>query len=291
MTINPVLLIPPALLMGCGSAPAPASAAADPAPQRAVVSDHAVETGGATKPPQLIIDEPNPTDMLLDRIERSAADLRDFQARISYVKWDNVLARNETRLGEIIYQVKPDGTRRFAIRLDRLIVGGRARDQRKHFIFDGSWLVEIDHQTKMFLKRQIVPPGRNFDPLKLGEGPFPLPIGQPRHEVRARFKVTRLALPQDEMLAKRLAGKKTDGLLLVPRPDTAGADEFTQVELFYDRDTSLPVGVCMIETNGNRKTVLLTNVKRNAGVDETKLSIEEPDARDGWHIDITPWRD
>ncbi len=268
----------------------------DPAPELVtetvvVAVEETVETGETTQQPRLIIDEPNPTDMLLDKLERSAADLRDFVADLSYVKWDSVLGRNETRLGELIYQVKPDGTRRFAILLQRLIVSGRARDRSKHYIFDGSWLVEIDHDNKMFLKRQIVPPGRRFDPLKLGEGPFPLPVGQPRDEVRARFDVTLLKSPQDKMLAKQLASRAVDGLLLVPKPGSAQAGDFEQVELFYDRDTALPVGICLTETNGDRKTVILRDLRRNRGVDEAKLSIEEPDARAGWNVDITPWQE
>ncbi|MHC4709536.1 MAG: hypothetical protein ACYTA3_03705, partial [Planctomycetota bacterium] len=197
--------------------------------------------------------------------------------------------RTEIRTGEVIYQVKPGGSKRFAILLERLIVRNRARDHRKHYVFDGSWLVEIDHESKIFIKRQVVPPDKQFDPLKLGEGPFPLPVGQPAEEVRARFNVRRLHVPQDEALAERLAGRDLDGLLLEPKPDTPQADEFEQAEIFYDRESLLPVGVSVTEANGDRKTVILTDLKRDAGVDESKLSIEEPDALDGWRIDVEPY--
>ncbi|MHC4786473.1 MAG: LolA family protein, partial [Planctomycetota bacterium] len=166
----------------------------------------------------------------------------------------------------------------------------RRREHRKHYIFDGSWLVEIDHEAKIFIKRQIVPPGQQFDPLKLGEGPFPLPVGQPKDEVRARFKVRVLLKPKDETLAERLADRDVEGLLLVPKPGTALAEDVKEMEVFYDRQSLLPAGVRVTEVNGDRKTVVLTNLKRNAGVDERKLSIEEPDARDGWRKDIEPWR-
>jgi outer membrane lipoprotein-sorting protein len=235
------------------------------------------------------VDAPNPTDELLDRLEHGHADLRDFQADIYYLKWDNVLERDEIRTGEVLYQVQPGGSKRFAILLKKLYVRNRAREHRKHYVFDGSWLVEIDHESKMFIKRQIVPPDKEFDPLKLGEGPFPLPVGQPKDEVLARFKVRRVHEPDDKTLAKRLAGRPVDGLRLVPRPGTPPAEEFLHAELFYDRESLLPIGVSVTEINGDRKMVVLSKLKRNAGVDEKKLSIEEPDARDGWRIDIEPW--
>jgi hypothetical protein len=292
MAIKLTLLTLLGALLCCGpKPPAAAVGGEDPSPVDEPAAEVFAGPPPASPPPKLIVDEWNPTDDLLDRLERSHADLRDFQADIVYEKWDNVLKRKETRTGEVLYQAKPGGPKRFAILLERLIVRNRAREHRKHYVFEGSWLVEIDHESKIFIKRQIVPPDKQFDPLKLGEGPFPLPVGQPKDEVRARFKVRRLHEPQNETLTERLAGQDVEGLLLVPKPGTPAAEEIAQVELIYDRESLLPVGVSLTEVNGDRKTVILRNLKRNAGVDEDKLSIEEPDALEGWRIDVVPWKD
>ncbi len=228
---------------------------------------------------------------LLDRLDRSTDDLRDFQAEITYWKWDGVLQRNEIRHGEVLYQA--EGAlhgRRFAILLRTVVVANRKRDQHKDYIFDGSWLVEIDHDARLFLKRQIVPPGRQFDPLKLGEGPFPMPMGQPRSEVLARFEVNRLAAPTDEALAGRLEGMTVEGLRLIPKPGTPEAKDVERLELFYDSATLLPAAISMTESGGDRKTVLLRNTRRNAGIDESRLDIHDPDPRE-WRIDVRPWRE
>jgi hypothetical protein len=299
MAIKPAFPLILALLMCCGprAAAPPAAgdsqsaagpAAGDP-PAAGPSTEPAAVPAPRNPPPQLVVDAPNPAGLLLDRLERSHADLRDFQADVVYQKWDNVLKRPELRSGEVLFQVKPDGTKRFAILLEKLIIRNRSREHRKHYVFDGSWLVEIDYKAKLFIKRQIVPPGRQFDPLKLGEGPFPLPVGQPKAEVLARFNVRTLNAPRDETLAERLAGRPVEGLLLIPKPGTPQADEFDEVELFYDPESLLPIGVIATETNGDRKTVTLRNLKRNAGVDESKLSVEQPDPREGWRIDIIPW--
>ena len=281
-----VILIMSATLGRCGPAPAPATAADE---AEAATAAPAVVLALADPPPRVIHADPETADDLLARLERSASDLRDFQAGVTYWKWDSVLERDEIRQGEVVYQVDPvNGTKRFAILLERLIVGNRARTLRKHYVFDGTWLVEIDHDSRMFIKRQIVPPGKRFDPLKLGEGPFPLPIGQTRDEVRARFEVERLDRPRNETLAKRLSGKRVDGLRLVPKPHTPQAKDIREVEIFYDAATLLPVGISLREIDGDRKTVVLQDVQRNAGVDAGKLSIEEPDPAE-WHIDVQPW--
>ncbi len=242
--------------------------------------------------------EPDPVEDLLDRLERSSADLRDFQARIRYDIWDAVTEEKQIRSGELIYQVDPDdGSKRFAILFDTFIFGNRQEKEAKHYIFADGWLVEVDHNRKQFIKRQIVAPGKTFDPLKLGEGPFPLPIGQPKTEVLARFDVKLLDAPSDPLLAKMLTDRDVEGMVLFPKPNTPEAEKFQRVELFYDRKTMLPIGINAVAADAidpddpnsrNRKMVLLMDLKRNEGVDESTLSIEEPDKRQ-WDIDIRPW--
>jgi hypothetical protein len=232
----------------------------------------------------------NPVESLLDKLERSAADLNAFTAKVTYDKQDAVLGRPERRTGELIYRVDPDTKRKtFAILFDSVIIGQRKRNDLKHYIFDGRWLVEINPKEKQFIKREIVAPGKELDPLKLGEGPFPLPIGQAKSEVLARFDVTPAEVPQQGLL-KDL--KNVDGLTLVPKPGTREARDFAKVVLFYDKQTSLPIGIHTMEPDGgDEKTILLGDVQRNPQLDEaaqSKLNIQEPDPRE-WKIDVRPW--
>ena len=104
----------------------------------------------------------------------------------------------------------------------------------------------------------------------------------------ARFEASLLEVTQHKVLANFLADKPVEGLKLVPRPMTPQAKEIAEVEIFYDAATLLPLGIFLTETNGNRKTVMLRHLKRNQGIDESKLSIEEPDPAQ-WQIDVRPW--
>ncbi len=262
-----------AVAMSCCAAPGPEAPPAEP------------PKADAPEVPTL-----DPAHDLLARLEVAASDLRKFQAEITYWKWDAALERQSIYQGRVLYQVQPGGTRRFAIALDFQIVNDRKRKINKRYIFDGSWLIEIDFDAKLWLKRQIVPPGEHFDPLKLGEGPFPLPVGQPAKEVLARFVATSLGAPQDPTLAKALAETPIEGLMLVPRPGTQEAKDIRQAEIFYDPTLLLPVGLCLTETSADRKTVLLRDPKRNQGVDEELLKVVEPDPKE-WRIVVEPFRE
>lgn len=257
--------------------------------------------GAAFVPPTQSGDEPppcggdqsagrdDPVITLLDTLERSADDLRTFTASIHYEVEDALLGEKVIRKGELVYRVEPEsGKKSFAILFESKIANGRKRDQLKHYIFSGGWFVEVDHQEKLFIKRQVVAEGEEYDPLKLGEGPFPLPIGQPREDVLARFEVSLIELPETGPLAKLKGKTAVDGLRLIPKPGSAAAKDYAHIELFYDCDTRLPVGIDLIEVNGDRKTARLEGLQRNPLLDEAalaKLSIIEPDPTE-WRIDI-----
>jgi hypothetical protein len=229
---------------------------------------------------------PDPLEELLGRLERSAESLKGFKTDIRYIKVQELLGRKEIRQGELIYQL--DGEKkRFAIMFDQLQVGNRLETRPRHYVFDGRWIAEIDHESKQFIKREVVAPGETLDPLKLGEGPFPLPIGQPREVVLARFEVSLIEVPEQGPLSGL---ENVDGVLLVPKPHVPEAQDYEKVEIFYDRATNLPVGIRALEPNGNEKIVLLRNAALNPELtsqDEAKLDILAPGS--DWKVDIRPW--
>jgi hypothetical protein len=238
-----------------------------------------------------------PVLALLRELEAGAADLHAFTAAIHYETEDALLGQRVIRKGAIIYHVDAGTDRRrtrksIAILFDRTIENRRASEKRRHYIVKDGWLVEIDHEAKQFIKRQMVAPDEDFDPLALGEGPIPLPIGQPVSEVLARFDVSLLELPAEGPLAKlRRNPDPVDGLLLIPKAGTPLAEDYRRVELFYDRATRLPVGVNAIEGNGDRTTARLSALRRNPTLTPEELSridIEVP--KGDWRVDVRPLR-
>ena len=220
---------------------------------------------------------------ILDNIEKS--DVSSVTADVYYSRTDPILERKEIRTGKIIFKTSDGNNREAAILFDIRIIGRRREDRQKHYIFSGRWMVEIDHEQKQFIKRELVAPGENgIDPFELGSGPIPLPIGQSKESVLKQFTVEKTTIPTEGLLSK--LDDSVVGLHLVPRE----GDEWEYIDLFYDPTTWLPVGVRTVEQDGTKRVSHLTNIQLNALSDEDELllSIKTPDNKE-WSIDIRPW--
>lgn len=236
-------------------------------------------------------DAPKPfdtSDQLLDALQRATDGLRDFRANVIYDRLDAITEDRERRIGRIVLQQSDTGTRRFAIAFDQFIdAAGHASPQPQRFAFADGWLVEFDDARRQSIERQLVPEGTRLDPLRLGEGPLPLPVGQKADDVRRRFTVS-LAPAPDSPLLKRLEG--VQGLVLVPRKGSGVDEDFEEVRVWYDLRTFAPVGVVAKLKGGDTKTVLLRDVSVNAGLDEATIKLLQTTVPEGWQRDVRPWR-
>src|SRR5205807_3444491 len=97
---------------------------------------------------------------------------------------------------------------------------------REYLLAKGS-LIDQDFDGKAETHRQVARPGEKIDPLKLGEGPFPLPIGQDPAEVKKNFDVS-LAPGDKEDPAGTLH------LVLKPKAGTRLARKYDQIEVWVD---------------------------------------------------------
>lgn len=246
-------------------------------------------TAPAAGPAAASADSPlNPkVDELLTRLETAASDLRDFAAGIAYERFDALLDETERRFGRLVLEGQGKD-RKLALLFDEFIDGsGRADRSRDHWLFIDGWLVDINEKAKTVTERQVAPPGSTFDPLKLGEGPFPIPLGQPKAEVLKRFAVEDLG-QSDAPLLKSLPPCR--GLKLVPRDGTDFAKETSSVEVWYEPETLSPLGLVLREVNGDQVTVRLVKPVRNAGLSDADRALLVKPAVDPtqWAIDRRP---
>ncbi len=220
---------------------------------------------------------------ILDNVEK--ADVSSVSATISYTRIDPILERREIRTGKVLFRTHDGEKREAAILFDTLIIGRRREEKQKHYIFSGRWMAEIDYDNKQFIKRELVAPGeKGLDPFELGSGPIPLPIGQTKDSVLSKFNVQKVAKPEEGPLSK--LPDNAIGLHLVPKTE----DEWESIDLFYDSETWLPLGVQTIETDGTIRLSRLTNVQLNelSEEDAKLLNIATPDPKE-WSIDVRPW--
>ncbi|MBC8201823.1 MAG: hypothetical protein H8E86_07215 [Planctomycetes bacterium] len=220
---------------------------------------------------------------ILENIE--AAKVSSLTANVVYIRLDPILDRREIRTGKLLYRESDNKKKEAAILFDTLTIGRRREEKVKHFIFSGRWMAEVDHDKKQFIKRELIAPGEeDINPFELGSGPIPLPIGQSKESILAKFNVVRIPKPTEGLLAS--LPEEVIGLHLLPKED----DEWESIDLFYNPKTWLPVGVNTIEIDGTKRVSRLTDMQMNvlSQEEENLLSIKTPDPQE-WSIDIRPW--
>ena len=260
----------------------------------------------ATAPATAAADLPKPTltaDELLSKLETADKDLRTITAQIQYVKQfpEEQGGGSHTRRGVLSFANKDPGLtvgkprRQFAVTFNELILGTTRRVEPRSFVFDGAFLVERDEVNKQFFKKRVVAEGSTADPMRIGEGPLPLPIGQRRADIVGRFEVAAVSplenVPEGEKFAKlRELLAKAHQLKLSPRAGTPQAKDYREIRLWYRGDDFLPVFAQSITPDGSRHEVFLVNVKRNDTIAPSTFSTIEPDRQDGWTVDVSEFR-
>ena len=267
-SVTPVLPIP-------SVPPSVPSAPAAPAPAPAL----------ATAPAARFAD----ADALLTAVERTSDSLRDFRANITLETTDDVTGDTERRLGQLVF-VQEEGkpaTRRFAVVFEKFIDGSGRMDERPvRYIYADGWLTEADFKQRTLVRRQLARAGEQYDPLKPGEGPVPLPIGQRRADVLARFDASLATAPDSTLLLK--SARAMVGVRLKPKPGMADRD-LVDASVWYDAQSLVPVGVEAQRKSG-RTVVSLRDATMNGGIDAAQqalLSLAEK-VTTGWRVDERP---
>ncbi len=236
------------------------------------------------EPTSVVAPEVSPdVEQWLGKIERAASKIRTLQAKLRYDRTQGLVGDHQRRFGRLIYFTGPPA--RFVIHFDYLLVDRRLDREDRSYIFDGQWLIERYDKEKLFIRRQVAPapqPGddrSSADLLALGQGPFPLPVSQKKDQVLERFEVT-LVEPADSDPANSVH------FHLTPKHDHD--HQLTQVDLWYDRDTLLPVRIATLDESENESVVEITQPKLNVAVDPAVVDTTAPQDL-AWRVEVIPW--
>jgi hypothetical protein len=235
------------------------------------------------------------SDTMLWGLERSGSRLTSFSAGIEWDRFKSFEDERERRVGRFALEGQGQ-SRRLGCAFTEFYSGdGAKRESVDLWVYADGWLGEADMRFKSFTKRRVVAPGESWDPLKLGEGPFPLPFGQPEHEVRARFTVEPVTLPESPRIRLALKTDTVVGLRLTPKPNTPLAKDITTVDVFYSAtgpvDGLIPRVVVLRRPNGDESSFLLKDPRMNVPLtkdEQALLTMPNPDPKE-WSIDIRDW--
>jgi hypothetical protein len=236
------------------------------------------------------------TDAMLSALEKAGDTIRSLRANVIYDRVDAVSENRERRTGQIVLtqdsqQLK---SRTLAIMFDQFIdASGHASPQTQRFVFHGGWLFEFDDARHQLIARELVAPGEQLDPLRIGEGPVPIPIGQKKDEVLRRFEVQLAPLPEQPLL-KRLVN--IQGLVMRPKLNAGVDPDLAEINVWYDLGTLMPVAVAATTKGGDQKILLLTKLELNKELDVTAkalLATDPPATTDkgaAWRRDVRPYK-
>jgi outer membrane lipoprotein-sorting protein len=203
----------------------------------------------------------NPTaDQVLDALDSRGRNLTGFVADVTLTETDEATANDSTRSGRVWYQKRP-GNDRIRVTFDKKVEGRFEKKEKLEYLLDGGWLWDRDYRRSIEVKRQVLRPGEKINLLKLGEGPFPLPIGQPKEDVHKEFDVTKGQPASDDP-------KGTAHVTLKPREGTRLARKFNRIDVWVDRRSHMPVVIEAVDAN--ETTVRRTELKN------LKLNPEPP---------------
>lgn len=246
-------------------------------------------------------------EALLDALEHADDTIDTFQADIVYDKVFMLQADRHTRYGKLCYVVddrnpQPPGSpplRTFAVTFDSLVFDGNARPDEQAWIFDGRWLIEKRFDEKQYVAREIAPPGSKIDPLRLGEGPLPIPIGQRKDDILQYYLVQLLPTldgfdPEDPAQANYMAN--LDGathLALTPTTIRVDIEQFSSISIWYRRNADgilLPILARTFDRAGDETFVQLTNIHINQPIPEDVIDNSPPPRDSGWTVQIERYR-
>ena len=254
----------------------------------------------APAPAQALIQANATVEILLDAMEEQGRTMKDFTASATMEKFESLTDEREVRRGRVVVLGPSGKDREIGIAFDEFIDStGRGSTDARRFVFRGGWMWEFDPTKKQAIHRQLAPEGESFDPLRVGEGPFPVPLGQPRRDVEREFIVTLGTLPDAPFFrslatAKPASTEKNPNesalviLRLIPRVGTKMARDTAAMTIILDRASLIPRAVEVEAINGDKTRVLLRDGRLDVGLDDAARAILSPPSTEGWKIDTRP---
>jgi hypothetical protein len=205
---------------------------------------------------------------VLEALHARGQDLHDFTAGVTLTETD-VLGKETERRGMVWYQRKQNGDTRIRVSFTEKKLSGSTFKQRLEYLLENGKLVEQNYETKLQITRQVLKPGQKLDPLKLGEGPFPLPIGQPPEDVLKMFDVQKQPTTKDDP-----AG--TVHVQLAPKAGTRLAKKFKTIDVFVSPENNFPVRIDALENGDTDRVTNLSNIRINAELKDAEFELPAP---------------
>lgn len=255
--------------------------ATQPAAGRPVASQPAASRPADTQ--QAVQVDPR-VHSVLQLLEKKGEAVKDLTAGIEWRTVDTVINSTDIKSGTLYFKRdKPHD--KFLVRFDKTIADEQEINKPEEHLFDGQWYTEKREATKTIIRREIVRPGEQYDPFKLGEGPFPLPFGQKESEILDKFDVTYVAPAKGDP-------ENSVHLKLIPKPTSGDIqDKYEDMHFYIDKKIDLPVKVVAKQKDDKTITVFFRDIRTNSGIVGSTFVLQLPKDDPTWeeHVEsLTP---
>ena len=218
--------------------------------------------------------EANP-DQVLQQLDDVGRNLKEFSAKVRLTETDD-LGGHVVHVGNVYFQRKSATDARIHVIFDQRISDNRIYNEKTEYLLDDRWLTDRNYRSHNEVKREVLQPGQKMNLFKLGEGPFPLPIGQSPTDVHRESDVQLMPPGKDDP-------KNTVHVRLTPKPGTDLARRFQMIDVWVDQASRMPVRVDTEDRQNQHATTELTDIVMNppAGLKEADFQLPP--------IDKTKW--
>jgi len=243
-----------------------------------VAAKQSAPQAGGTLNPNSSVDD------VLDALDARGRNLREFVADVSLTESDEATGFDSVRTGHVWYQKLKDDDR-IRVTFDQKLEGRFAKDDKVEYLLSRGWLWDRNYARSVEVKRQVLKPGEKVNLLKLGEGPFPLPIGQAKEDVKQMFEVEIVPAASDDP-AGTVHGR------LTPKTKTQFERKFKSIDVWVDPKAQMPRRIQTLDRSASTvQTTDLENVKSNTGLKDDDFKLDEVKAKDGWKLRDEPYEE
>jgi len=210
-----------------------------------------------------------PVATVLDALKARGDSLKDFSATVTLSSLDGGTQLETRQTGQVLFANDPLTGERLRVNFTTDTTGGVTTVINHQYILDGLDLLEIDFKKQRITTSQVLKPGQKMNLMKLGEGPFPLPIGQDPKTVQEQFDVTKPAAAKDDPPG-------TVHLSLAPKAGTGLARKFTSIDVYVDCVTDMPTRIVTLDQSGQTlRTTALDKLQINKGLGPNAFAIPQ----------------
>lgn len=234
--------------------------------------------------------DPGDPMAVVELVDAHGAGLRTFASRIRMDSYDDLAAETERRFGRVWLETASEADalrsrRNAAVVFERTVEdSGRSRELLEHFVYRDGVLHDYDHEAKLLVRRRLVRAGEDRDPLRLGSGSIPIPVGQRKADLLASFEIAAASDPPPNLVPD---GTPHRGVRLVPRTGTRLAVEGKTrfIEYWVAPEDGGPIAVQVTESDGDRVAVRFFSPRSNPVLDEEARRWLDPPT-----VDPAEWR-